>query len=256
MKSIAIVTLHDACPSFASRTFKITQELEKLEIRYNIGLVPFFYGEQDLPRFSKFVEEIKSCRAEIALHGLYHETRRRQIDNFGTSTKATAEQEIRAGLHIFQEVGLDPTVFIPPCWQLNINSIETLAKLKFRLTEIQEKLILIFQRTFKKIPVPKVLNWDSCADPEKNIVNIGRNRRRFELLHEQKIEMIRIALHPRDPFEALEDQKNMISRLKDQGYQFVTYSEIIPKLQRFLAKVMRRLTDSGLKFPQTVRYLC
>jgi predicted deacetylase len=186
LKSLAIVTLHDACPASSSRTFRITQELEKLEIRYNIGLVPFFYGEQDLPRFSKFVEEIKNCRAEIALHGLYHETRRRHIDDFGTSTKATAEQDIRAGLHIFQEVGLDPIVFIPPCWQLNINSIETLVKLKFRLTEIQEKLILIFQRTFKKIPVPKVLNWDSCADPEQNIVNISRNRRRFELLHKKK----------------------------------------------------------------------
>jgi hypothetical protein len=39
-------------------------------------------------------------------------------------------------------------------------------ELKFRLTEIQEKLILIFQRAFKKIPVPKVLNWDSYGDPE------------------------------------------------------------------------------------------
>jgi len=221
LKSLAIVTLHDACPVFSSRMFKITLELEKLEIRYNIGLVSFFYGEQDLPRFFKYVEEIKNCRAEIALDGLYHETRRRHINNFGTSTKATAEQEIREGLHIFQEVGLDPAVFIPPCWQLNINSIETLVKLKFRLTEIQEELVYIFQRTFK-IPVPKVFNWDSCADPEKNIVNIGRNRRRFELLHKQTIEMIRIALHPRDPYEALEDQKNMLSRLKNQGYQFVT----------------------------------
>ncbi|HYA84169.1 MAG TPA: DUF2334 domain-containing protein [Candidatus Bathyarchaeia archaeon] len=235
MKCIAIVTLHDACPSFASRTFNITQELEKLEIRYNIGLVPFFNGEQDLPRFSKFVEEIKCCRAEIALHGLYHETRRHQIDNFGRRTKAAAEQEIRAGLHIFQEVGIDPMVFIPPCWQLNINSIKTLVKLKFRLTEIQEKLVLIFQRTFKKIQVPKVLNWDSCGDPEKNIVNIDRNRRHFKLLYQQRTEMIRIALHPRDPHEALKDQKNMISQLKDQGYQFVTYGEIITKLQRCLA---------------------
>ena len=234
MKSLAIVTLHDACPSFSSRTFKITKELEKLEIRYNIGLVPFFNGEQDLPRFPKFVEEIKCCRAEIALHGLYHETRRRQIDNFGTRTKAVAEQEIRAGLHIFQEVGLDPIVFIPPCWQLNINSIEALKKLKFRLTEIQEKLVLIFQRTFKKIPVPKVLNWDSYGDPEKNIVNIDRNRRHFNLLIKEKSEIVRIALHTRDPYIALEDQKNMISQLKDQGYQFVTYVEIIPKLQRWL----------------------
>jgi hypothetical protein len=64
---------------------------------------------------------------------------------------------------------------------------------------------LIFQRTFKKIPVPKVLNWDSYGDPEENIVNIDRNRRCIELLDQQKTEMIRIPLHPRDPHNALED---------------------------------------------------
>lgn len=138
MKSIAIVTLHDACTFLSSGTFKITKELEKLEIKYNIGLVPLVNGEQDLARFSRFVEEIKCCKADIALHGLYRENRRHQIDNFGARTKAVAEQEIRAGLHIFQEVGIDPIVFIPPCWHVNVHSIEALKKLKFRLTEIQD----------------------------------------------------------------------------------------------------------------------
>jgi hypothetical protein len=55
MQLLAIVTLHDACPAFSSRTFEITEQLENLEVRYNIGLVPFFNGEQDLPRFPKFV---------------------------------------------------------------------------------------------------------------------------------------------------------------------------------------------------------
>ena len=58
---LAIVTLHDACPIFSTRTFRITEELERLKIDYNIGLVPFFNGEQDLPRFPKFIEQIK-CR--------------------------------------------------------------------------------------------------------------------------------------------------------------------------------------------------
>jgi len=61
-------------------------------------------GQRSFKLFT-YIEEIKYCRAEIALHGLYHEIRRGQIDNFGTSTKATAGQEIRARLHIFQEVG-------------------------------------------------------------------------------------------------------------------------------------------------------
>ena len=48
---LAVVTLHDACPAFYSRIFEITGHLEELEIRYNIGLVHFFNGEQDLSRF-------------------------------------------------------------------------------------------------------------------------------------------------------------------------------------------------------------
>ncbi|MGC1929898.1 MAG: hypothetical protein WA667_13055 [Candidatus Nitrosopolaris sp.] len=57
-----------------------------------------------------------------------------------------------------------------------------LGKLGFRLAEIMEKYVLLHSRTFKKIPVPKVLNWDSYGDAEKNIVNITRNRIRFKLL--------------------------------------------------------------------------
>lgn len=39
---LAVVTIHDACPSFSKNIFKITNELEKLDIKYNIALVPFF----------------------------------------------------------------------------------------------------------------------------------------------------------------------------------------------------------------------
>lgn len=56
----------------------------------------------------------------------------------------------------------------------------------------------------------KVLNWDSTGHPEKNIPNIVRDRRRFKLLDQRKAEMIRIALHPRDPQHALLEQKEII----------------------------------------------
>jgi uncharacterized protein len=231
LNSLGVVTLHDACPSFSSRTFKIIEELEKLEIRYNIGLVPFFNEKQDLPRFLRFVDKIKSCKGEIVLHGLYHEDRRHQIDNFGTRTKAAAEQGIRAGIQILQEIGIRSNVFIPPCWKLNLNSIEVLGKLGFRLTEIMEKYVLLDSRTFKKIETPKVLSWDSYADPEKNIVTITRNRIRFKLLtKEDKRRLIRIALHPRDPYHALEDQKEMILQLKDHGYELLRYGDLIHRL--------------------------
>jgi hypothetical protein len=50
-------------------------------------------------------------------------------------------------------------------------------------------------------------------------------------LIKQNPDIIRIALHPRDPHNALEEQKQMISKLKDLGYMMQTYKEIVPKLQ-------------------------
>jgi predicted deacetylase len=97
------------------------------DIKYNIALIPFFNEKQDLPSFPEFVDKIKSCkRCEIALHGLYHENRNGQFDDFHTVTKAAAEEEIRAGLEIFQEIEIKPNVFIPPAWKLNDSSVKVL----------------------------------------------------------------------------------------------------------------------------------
>jgi predicted deacetylase len=229
---LAVVTIHDACPAFSSKIFKFTDEVEGLDIKYNIALVPFFNEKQDLPSFPEFVDKIKSCkRCEIALHGLYHENRNGQFDDFHTVTKAAAQEEIRAGLEIFQEIGIKPNVFVPPAWKLNDSSIKVLEKLGFILAEMQEEFILLSDKAFRKIKVPKVLNWDSTRYPEKNIVNIGKDERRFKLLMEEEPQIIRIALHPRDPHQALKEQKEMICELKDQGYRMPTYTELIPKLQ-------------------------
>src|SRR5215204_6611006 len=229
---LAVVTIHDACPAFSSKIFKFTDEVEGLDIKYNIALVPFFNEKQDLPSFPEFVDKIKSYkRCEIALHGLYHENRNGQFDDFHTVTKAAAEEEIRAGLEIFQEIGIKPNVFVPPAWKLNDSSIKVLEKLGFILAEMQEEFILLSDKAFRKIKVPKVLNWDSTGYPETNIVNVGKDERRFRLLMEEEPHVIRIALHPRDPYQALKEQKEMISMLKDQWYKMVTYGELIPKLQ-------------------------
>jgi predicted deacetylase len=229
---LAVVTIHDACPAFSTKIFKFADELERLRVKYNIALVPFFNEKQDLPRFPEFVDKVKSYKeCEIALHGLYHERKNGRFDDLHTVTKATAEEEIRAGLEIFQEIGIKPKVFIPPGWKLNNSSIEVLEKLGFSLAEIQEKFVLLSHKAFKKIKVPKVLGWDSTGYPEKNIVNVAKDEKSFKRLIKRKPKIIRIALHPRDPHSALEEQKQMISQLKDLGYKMPTYGELIPKLQ-------------------------
>jgi predicted deacetylase len=91
---IGVVTIHDARP-FSAKIFKFSNELERLSIKYNIALVPFFNEKEDLSLFPDFVDEIKSYKGcEIVLHGLYHEDRNGQFDDFFYKTEALAEQEI------------------------------------------------------------------------------------------------------------------------------------------------------------------
>jgi predicted deacetylase len=127
---LAVVTLHDAAPSFSKRIFEFTDALENLGINFNISVIPFYHHKEDIPRFPEFVNKLKSLdNAEIALHGLYHENRNGVFDDFSHKTKAAAEEEIRAALEIFQEVGIKSNVFVPPEWKLCKGSIEILEKL-------------------------------------------------------------------------------------------------------------------------------
>src|SRR5919202_312025 len=229
---LGVVSIHDACPSFSLKIFKSSFELERLNIKFNIALVPFFNEKEDLPRFPEFVDRIKSYKnCQIVLHGLYHELKNGQFDNFHDTKEADAEEQIRAGLEIFYQIGIETKVFIPPAWKLNNSSIKVLEKLGFKLAEEQEEYLLLYsQQAFKKIKLPKVLNWDSTGYPEKNTVNMSRDERAFKLQIKERPLIVRIALHPRDPAEAINDQKQMISILKDSTYQIPMYTELIPKL--------------------------
>src|SRR5438093_7968595 len=92
---------------------------------------------EDLPRSPEFVEKLKSYkRCEIVLHGLYHEDRNGEMDDFHSKSRGTCQEEIRAGLEIFEQVGIKTSVFVPPQWKLSGSSIEVLEKLGFSLAEM------------------------------------------------------------------------------------------------------------------------
>ena len=76
------------------------------------------------------------------------------------------------------------------------------------------------------------MSWDSSGYPEKDIVNVTKDKKSFNRLIKQKRNIIRIALHPRDPHNALEEQKQMIYQLKDLGYMMPTHTELVHKLQQ------------------------
>ena len=220
--NLAVVTLHDAAPAFSKRIFEYTDAFEDLDINFNVGLIPFYHHREDLPRFPEFVDELKAYkRCEIVLHGLYHEDNNGQMDDFHTKTKETTEEELRSALQIFEQVGIKTSVFIPPQWNLSKGSIEVLEKLRFSLGEKQEEFFLLSHKPYRKIKVPKVLSWDLTGHPDKNIVRIGTEERRFELLDDEKRRrMIRIAPHPRDPHSAVKDQLDMINIFSSASKMF------------------------------------
>lgn len=230
---LGIITLHDACPAFSTKIFGLAEEMEKLNIKFNIALIPFFNEKQDLPSYPEFVDKIKSYKnCEIVLHGLYHEKTNGSFDNFHMTKKSNAEIQIRAGIEIFHEIGIKTKVFIPPAWKLNNSSIKVLEKLGFKLAEEQEEYLLLkSHQEFKKIKLPKVLNWDSTGYPEKNMVNMDKEEKVFKRQLEKRPQVVRIALHPRDPSSAIIDQKQMITLLKDRDYEIPTYTELIPKIE-------------------------
>jgi hypothetical protein len=41
----AVVTIHDV----STKIFRLIEEIDRLEIKYNIALMPFFNEKQDLP---------------------------------------------------------------------------------------------------------------------------------------------------------------------------------------------------------------
>jgi len=127
---LGVVTIHDACPAFSTKIRESADEVERLRIKFNIALIPFFNEKQDLPRFPEFVDKKKSYKkCQVVLHGLYHEKKKGQFDNFHKRTKADAQEQIRAGLEIFQEIGINTNVFILPAWKFNNSSIKVLEKL-------------------------------------------------------------------------------------------------------------------------------
>ena len=163
------MTLHDAAPAFSKRIFEYTDAFENLEINFNVGLIPFYHHTQDLGRFPEFVDKLKSYKlCEIILHGLYHEDRNGQMDDFHAKSKATTEEEIRAGLEIFEQVGIKTNVFVPPQWKLSSGSIEVLEKLGFKLGRNAGRILSTFTQAVQENQSSKgvKLGLDRTSGPE------------------------------------------------------------------------------------------
>jgi len=236
-KKISLITIHDVNPTCAGKLQNITDELNKLNIKYNLSIVPNYkqtHSLEDNPAFCKQILKLlqdQNGNVELTLHGLFHEIDGK-IEDFDSQSKEDEKEDIKQGLDILSLAKLPrPTTFIPPSWFLSRQAIEALKDFGFEISEARSDLEFIQKR--KKYLISPVMNWDKQGNKEKNKQTLEENKKEFyEHLFNIDGEshgLFRIAIHPPyDPDEALSEQIEMIKHLKEkEEYEFINYTDLL-----------------------------
>jgi predicted deacetylase len=234
-KKLSLLTIHDVNPSCSEKLQIVTDELNKLNIKYNLSIVPYYNKKYSLKDNHAFCDQIskllQSDNVELTLHGLYHRIDGK-IEDFDSQSKEEEKKDIKQGLDILSSVNLPkPSTFIPPAWHLSRQAIEALKDFEFDIAEAMSDLEFIGKR--KKYIISPVMNWDQQGDKEKNKKTLDQNKKEFyEHLFNiggESYGLFRMAIHPpHDPDEALEDQIEMIKYLKEQeDYKFINYFDLL-----------------------------
>jgi predicted deacetylase len=234
-RKLAIITIHDVNPSCSEKILKTSYELNKLKIKYNLSIVPYYRQKYNLKDYVAFCDNVSSLlqsgNVELTLHGLYHQTDGK-FDDFDTESKEEEKEEIQKGLDILSAAKLPrPSMFIPPAWHLSRQCIEALKELDFNISESMTNVEFI--QIGKNYLLQPVMNWDQQGDKEKNKQMLEQNKQMFynRLFNVggKTYGLFRIAIHPpHDPDEALVDQLEMIKYLKEkESYEFMKYSDLL-----------------------------
>src|SRR5215207_8987223 len=77
-QKLAIITIHDVNPLYSEKILKTSYELNKLKIKYNLSIVPYYRKKYNLKDYVAFCDKVSSLlqsgNVELTLHGLYHQT--------------------------------------------------------------------------------------------------------------------------------------------------------------------------------------
>jgi predicted deacetylase len=237
-QKLGIITVHDVNPSHSEEILTVTEQLNKLNVKYSLSIVPYYNKKYRLEDYMDFCKQISSLlkygHIDLTLHGLYHELDGK-IEDFDTESKEQEKQEIQEGLDILSAVNLPrPSMFIPPAWHLSRQCIEALKELNFNMSESMTDIEFI--QKGKKYILHPVMNWDQQGDKEKNKQMLQQNKEMFYgrlfNVDGNTNGLYRMAIHPpHDPDGALQDQVEMIKYLKEnEGYELIKYSDL-PRIE-------------------------
>ena len=80
------------------------------------------------------------------------------MEEFRDLSFEDAQNEIKKGREILQDVGISTDIFVPPTWTINKETIDALSQLQFNIVETEEEILILDKNTRL---ATNILNWDA-----------------------------------------------------------------------------------------------
>ena len=198
------VSIHDVSPAFAHEIDDALAACAAVSAKPALLVVPNFHGKWPLDRHPRFVERLRDLRAaghEIILHGFFHKSEggsffAQRVASAGEAEFADldrdeGERRIDEGRSMLESLGLAPTGFIAPAWQMARWVLPALAQRGFRYAEDH---LRVYDPVRNRARPSLVLNFASRT-PARLYSSAAFVRIASPL---RRVVRTRIALHPGD----------------------------------------------------------
>jgi predicted deacetylase len=227
MTKKAVISFHDASIVFQK---EIENVMHSIPQKKSFLITPLWHGKGHLDE--QFARLMRS--EDNLLHGLTHRSdyfdpysillmNKNISREFLHLDYASTETKIALGVKLFQDKMDDsPRGFIPPMWYHNKHTMTVLKEMAFCYTETWTTFVdLKNDNILSSYP----LSLDYGSNSMLSDIYYKGWKTYFKL---KKPPLIRVAIHPSDMRNGMiAKMQEMLTRLEDENYTFLTYSELL-----------------------------
>lgn len=227
MSRRVVVSMHDSSPLFKK---EIEVVMRTIPQKKSFLVTPCWHGKEGLDK--DFAALLKG--EDTLLHGLTHQSDyfdpysilfvNKEISReFLHLSHAATREKISLGAKLFEnQMGTRLRGFIPPMWYHNRHSLGVLKEMGFCYTETWTSFINLENRqSFQSLPLS--LDYGNNMLLSKLYLKGWKNYLKWI-----DPQLIRLAIHPSDVGNnMLYKLKEVVHRLEDNGYTFLTYEELL-----------------------------
>lgn len=226
MTKRAVISFHDASIVFQKEIENVIQVIPQ---KKSFLITPLWHGSGQLDdRFSRLMRG-----EDNLLHGITHQSDFFDPCSILFMNKSLSREflyldyeatkiKIDYGIRLFQEkMGCSPTGFIPPMWYHNKYTMAVLKEMALSYTETWTSFVNL-KNDNKLFSFP--LSLDYGRNTILRSIYFAGWKSYFKI---KKPGLIRVAIHPSDLRNGMIGKiKELVGRLEDDGYTFLTYSEL------------------------------